>query len=58
MLWKTIDQGLVDGMAVMGSARLLQGIGWLGSRFQTGQVGLYLLLFVAGAVWVLGFVLR
>jgi NADH-quinone oxidoreductase subunit L len=58
VLWKTIDQWLVDSIAVMGSARLLQGFGWLGSRFQTGQLGLYLLLFVAGAVWVLGVVLQ
>ena len=58
VLWKTIDQWLVDGIAVMGSARLVQGFGWLGSRFQTGQLGLYLLLFVAGAVWVLGVVLQ
>ena len=58
ILWKTIDQWLVDSIAVMGSARLLQGFGWLGSRFQTGQLGLYLLLFVAGAVWVLGVVLQ
>ena len=58
VLWKTIDQWLVDGIAVMGSARLLQGFGWLGSRFETGQLGLYLLVFVAGAVWVLGVVLQ
>jgi NADH:ubiquinone oxidoreductase subunit 5 (subunit L)/multisubunit Na+/H+ antiporter MnhA subunit len=58
VLWKTIDQWLVDGIAVTGSARLLQGFGWLGSRFENGQLGLYLLVFVAGAVWVLGVVLR
>jgi NADH-quinone oxidoreductase subunit L len=58
VLWKTVDQGLVDGIGVNGPARLLQGLGWLGSRLQTGQVGLYLLLFVAGAVWALGYVLR
>jgi len=58
VLWKTIDQWLVDSVAVMGSARLLQGFGWLGSRFETGQLGLYLLVFVAGAVWVLGVVLQ
>ena len=57
VLWKVVDQALVDGIAVRGSARLLEGFGWLGSRLQTGQVGLYLLLFVAGAVWVLGFML-
>ncbi len=54
VLWRVIDKGLVDGVAVTGSARLLAGVGWLGSRLQTGQVGFYLLLFVAGAVWVLG----
>ena len=57
VLWKVVDQALVDGIAVRGSARLLEGFGWLGSRLQTGQVGLYLLIFVAGAVWVLGFML-
>jgi NADH-quinone oxidoreductase subunit L len=57
VLWKVVDQALVDGIAVRGSARLLEGVGWVGSRLQTGQVGLYLLLFVAGAVWVLGFML-
>jgi NADH-quinone oxidoreductase subunit L len=57
VLWKTIDQWLVDGVAVMGSARLLQGVGWLGSRVENGQLGLYLLIFVVGAVWVLGVVL-
>jgi NADH-quinone oxidoreductase subunit L len=57
ILWKTVDQALVDGVAVQGSAKLLQGLGWLGSRFQTGQVGLYLLLFTVGAIWVLGLML-
>jgi len=29
-------------------------LGRLGSRLQSGQVGLYVLLFLVGAVWVLG----
>ncbi len=58
VLWRFFDQGVLDGVFVNGSARILQGLGWLGSRFQTGQVGLYLLLIVAGAVWALGYVLR
>ncbi len=58
ILWKTIDQWLIDFAGVMGSARILEGLGWFGSRLQTGQIGLYLLLFVAGAVWMLGYMLR
>jgi len=58
ILWKTIDQWIIDFAGVMGSARILQGLGWFGSRLQTGQLGLYLLLFVAGAVWALGYMLR
>jgi NADH-quinone oxidoreductase subunit L len=53
VLWKGVDQGLVDGAAVNGSAAITRGIGWIGSRLQTGQVGLYVVLFVLGAVWLL-----
>jgi NADH-quinone oxidoreductase subunit L len=53
VLWRGVDQGLVDGAAVNGSARLSRGLGWLGSRLQTGQVGVYIVLFLVGALWVL-----
>jgi NADH-quinone oxidoreductase subunit L len=53
VLWKGVDQGVVDGAAVNGTARLSRGLGWLGSRLQTGQVGVYVLLFLVGALWVL-----
>jgi NADH-quinone oxidoreductase subunit L len=52
-LWRVVDQGVVDGVAVNGSARLFRAVGWVGSRIQTGQVGLYIVVFVAGAVWIL-----
>ena len=52
-LWRVIDQGLIDGVFVNGTARLSRALGWVGSRLQTGQVGLYLVLFVLGALWVL-----
>jgi NADH-quinone oxidoreductase subunit L len=58
VLWKGIDQGVVDGAAVNGSARLSRGLGWLGSRLQTGQVGVYVVLFLVGALWILGAVIR
>jgi NADH-quinone oxidoreductase subunit L len=53
VLWKGVDQGLVDGAAVNGSAAITRGLGWIGSRLQTGQVGLYVVLFLLGAVWLL-----
>jgi len=53
LLWGVVDKGLVDGAAVNGSARLSRGLGWIGSRLQTGQVGLYVVLFLAGALWIL-----
>jgi NADH-quinone oxidoreductase subunit L len=53
VLWKGVDQGVVDGAAVNGTARLSRGLGWLGSRLQTGQVGVYIVLFLVGALWIL-----
>ena len=58
VLWKGVDQGIIDGAAVNGSARLSRGLGWLGSRLQTGQVGVYIVLFLVGALWILRVVIR
>jgi NADH-quinone oxidoreductase subunit L len=58
VLWKGVDQGLVDGAAVNGTAKLSRGLGWLGSRLQTGQVGLYVVLFLVGALWILRAMIR
>jgi NADH-quinone oxidoreductase subunit L len=53
VLWKTIDQRVVDGVGVNGAARASRALGWIGSRLQTGQVGFYVTLFVGGALAVL-----
>jgi NADH-quinone oxidoreductase subunit L len=53
VLWKGVDQGVVDGAAVNGTAKVSRGLGWLGSRLQTGQVGVYVVLFLVGALWIL-----
>jgi len=53
VLWKGVDQMAVDGAAVNGTARVSRGLGWLGSRLQTGQVGVYVVLFLAGALLIL-----
>jgi NADH-quinone oxidoreductase subunit L len=58
VLWKGVDQGVVDGAAVNGSARISRGLGWLGSRLQTGQVGVYVVLFLVGAIWILRAMIR
>jgi NADH-quinone oxidoreductase subunit L len=58
VLWKGVDQGVIDGAAVNGTARVSRGLGWLGSRLQTGQVGVYVVLFLVGALWILRAVIR
>ena len=54
VLWKAVDQGTIDGGGVNGVAGLSRALGWLGSRLQTGQVGVYVVLFLVGALYVLG----
>jgi NADH-quinone oxidoreductase subunit L len=54
VLWRGIDQGLIDGAGVNGTASLSRALGWLGSKLQTGQVGVYVVLFLVGALFVLG----
>jgi NADH-quinone oxidoreductase subunit L len=58
ILWKGVDQGLIDGIGANGSAGLMRGLGWLGSRLQSGQLGFYVIVFVLGAVWILRAVAR
>jgi len=53
VLWRFIDQGVVDGAGVNGAARLSRGLGWIGSRLQTGGIGFYVVVFVVGVVVVL-----
>jgi len=54
LLWKGVDAGLIDSAGVNGSAAVARGLGWLGSRFQTGQVGTYVVVFVLGVLAVFG----
>jgi NADH-quinone oxidoreductase subunit L len=58
VLWKGVDQGVVDGAAVNGTARVSRGLGWIGSRLQTGQVGAYVVIFLVGALWILNVLAR
>lgn len=56
-LWKQADQRVIDG-TVNGAASVARGLGRVGSWLQTGQVGLYLVLFLAGALYVIHAVTR
>jgi NADH-quinone oxidoreductase subunit L len=58
VLWKFVDQGVVDGAGVNGSAVVSRALGWIGSKLQTGQVGVYVSLFVIGVLLVLRRALR
>jgi NADH-quinone oxidoreductase subunit L len=58
-LWRFIDNGLIDGALVNGSAFVARTFGWMGSRLQTGNVGIYAWVLVVGVVVLLGaFTLR
>jgi NADH-quinone oxidoreductase subunit L len=54
VLARGIDQGLIDGGLVNGSAWLARGVGRLGSTLQSGQVGSYAWVLVLGVLAVLG----
>ncbi|HUL04570.1 MAG TPA: NADH-quinone oxidoreductase subunit L [Gemmatimonadales bacterium] len=58
VLWRFVDQELIDGVVVNGAARVSMAFGWIGSKLQTGEVGVYVALFVVGVVLVLGAALR
>jgi NADH-quinone oxidoreductase subunit L len=59
LLWRGIDNGLIDGLGVNGSAYLARFVGWIGSQFQSGQLGTYAWVLMVGVLAVLGaFTLR
>ena len=54
-LWRYIDVGVID-RAVNGAGAAARGLGWIGSRFQTGGLNAYAFAIVAGALILLGWV--
>jgi NADH-quinone oxidoreductase subunit L len=58
VLWRGVDQGVVDGAGVNGSAVVSRLLGGGLRLLQTGQVGVYVVLFLVGAIWVLRAVIR
>jgi NADH-quinone oxidoreductase subunit L len=53
VLWRGVDDGVIDGAGVNGSAWIARGFGRIGSWLQTGQLGTYLTVFVLGVILVL-----
>jgi NADH-quinone oxidoreductase subunit L len=58
VLWRGMDQRLVDGVGVNGTAWFSRFIGGGLRLLQTGQVGIYVVIFLVGALWILRAVLR
>ncbi|HEX2638064.1 MAG TPA: NADH-quinone oxidoreductase subunit L [Gemmatimonadales bacterium] len=58
VLWRGVDQGLVDGAAVNGAAWTSRLFGGGLRLLQTGHVGAYVVLFLVGALWILRAVIR
>ena len=58
VLWRGVDQGAVDGAAVNGAAWASRVAGGGLRLLQTGQVGIYVVLFLVGALWILRAVIR
>jgi NADH-quinone oxidoreductase subunit L len=54
VLWRGVDVGLIDGLGVNGSAYLARFVGWVGSQFQSGQLGTYAWVLALGVLAVLG----
>jgi NADH-quinone oxidoreductase subunit L len=53
LLWRGVDAGLIDGLAVNGSAWVARFVGWMGSSLQSGQLGTYAWVLALGVVAVL-----
>ncbi len=51
--WRVVDAGIIDG-AVNGAGQAARLVGWVGGQLQSGRVTTYLVVFMLGALLVLG----
>jgi NADH-quinone oxidoreductase subunit L len=59
LLFRGIDAGLIDGVAVNGSARVVRGLAANGLKYaQSGLTQGYIFFMIAGAVAIVAFLLR
>jgi NADH-quinone oxidoreductase subunit L len=54
LLWRGVDKGLIDGLGVTGSTWAARFFGWVGSQFQSGNLGTYAWVLTVGVLAVLG----
>jgi NADH-quinone oxidoreductase subunit L len=54
LLWRGVDNGVIDGLFVNGSAYFARFVGWMGSQLQSGQLGTYAWVLAVGVLAVLG----
>ena len=57
ILWKVVDAGIIDGVAVNGSAKTVNIIGRFARLFHNGYVQSYLLFFLVGVLVLLSIIL-
>jgi NADH-quinone oxidoreductase subunit L len=57
VLWRGIDLGVLDALFVRGPGALTRGIGWAGTRLQSGLVGTYVWVIAIAVLAVLGLML-
>ena len=55
--WRVIDDGVIDGLAVLGTGRLVRFGSRVTSRWETGYVPSYVLVFFGGAIAILAYYL-
>jgi NADH-quinone oxidoreductase subunit L len=53
VLWRIIDVRALDSAGVDGAGKVSKLFGWIGTRFQTGNLTTYVVLFVIGVLFVL-----
>jgi NADH-quinone oxidoreductase subunit L len=54
LLWRGIDNGIIDGLGVNGSAYLSRFVGFIGSQLQSGRLGTYAWVLTLGVLAILG----
>ena len=59
LLFRAVDVGLIDGLGINGTARLVRGLAANGLKYvQTGFTQSYVFLMLAGTVAIIGYLLR
>jgi NADH-quinone oxidoreductase subunit L len=53
VLWRIVDVNVIDNAGVNGAGNVSKLFGWVATRFQTGNLSTYVVLFVIGVLFVL-----